>query len=123
METIKLGIVDDDKLIVELLTQFFNKDDQFSVELKCFGGLECLESLKKMDELPEIILIDLKMEGMDGTELLKQIRAIYPEIKWHRNFFLLPAFIYGVYSEVWCSGIFSERNCTGRIERNSYRRA
>jgi DNA-binding NarL/FixJ family response regulator len=81
METIKLGIVDDDKLIVELLAQFFDNDDQFSVELKCFGGLECLEALKQLDELPEMILIDLKMSGMDGTELLQEIRAEYPQIK------------------------------------------
>jgi DNA-binding NarL/FixJ family response regulator len=108
MKTIKLGIVDDDKLIVELLAQFFEKDDQFSVELKCFGGLECLEFLKQMDDLPEIILIDLKMSGMDGTELLKEIRVEYPQIKC--------VVISSFYQR---SSLFSKGHCTGRIERHS----
>tara|TARA_B110000285_G_scaffold190154_1_gene217236 strand:+ start:1288 stop:1488 length:201 start_codon:yes stop_codon:yes gene_type:complete len=56
--------------------------NHLSVDLKCFEGLECLESLKQIDDLPEIILIDLKMNGIVGNELIKEIQVEYPQIKY-----------------------------------------
>lgn len=36
------------------------------------GGKECLEKLKK--KRPDLILLDLKMPGMDGWDVLREIR-------------------------------------------------
>lgn len=54
-----------------------------SDELQCIGeaenGLMLLELLKT--KMPDVVLLDLKMPGMGGAQVLKQIREDYPELK------------------------------------------
>jgi hypothetical protein len=56
--------------------------------LNSFNGITQdfnLEEKKQIDDLPEIILIDLKMSGMGGTELLK---GILMDVDKKGNYFL-----------------------------------
>jgi two-component system OmpR family response regulator len=69
MRTILL--VDDNESLVELFTLIF-QDAGWSV-LSAPGGKECLELLEH--ECPDMILLDIMMEPMDGWETLFRIKA------------------------------------------------
>jgi len=83
MEGKKINIIvaDDHKLfrkgIIALLSDF-----DFIGEIgEASNGLELIELLKKMEVLPDVILLDLRMPVMDGVEAQQKIRKLYPEIK------------------------------------------
>ena len=71
---VKLLVVDDEKDVCDFTENFF-KDRGFSVSC-AYNGRDAISILEK--EHPEIILLDVKMEGMDGITALKQIRQIAP---------------------------------------------
>lgn len=80
MSNISLAIVDDEVLIVSLLSDFFK--EQSGIEL-CFtatSGEECLEAIER-ELIPDILILDLKMKGKSGVDILEAIKVSYPSIK------------------------------------------
>ncbi len=75
MSANKILIVDDEEIIVRLLTMSLRSDGYEVVS--AFSGEEGLEVFKKTS--PDIVVTDIKMPGMDGLELLKQIKEIDPD--------------------------------------------
>ncbi|MBW2624192.1 MAG: sigma-54-dependent Fis family transcriptional regulator, partial [Deltaproteobacteria bacterium] len=69
-------IVDDDPSILELLERRFTSAG-FSV-LTASDGFQALDTLKEQDAAA--IVADIKMPGMDGMELLKEVRSRKPEL-------------------------------------------
>lgn len=67
----KILIVEDDILNMKLVADLLEFND-FEV-LKAENGKTALEILKTT--LPDLILLDLQLPGIDGFEVLKQIRA------------------------------------------------
>lgn len=63
-------ITDDDAEIVRLISLLLEKRG-FAI-LTARGGKECLEILKK--QVPDLILLDILMEPMDGWQTLEQIK-------------------------------------------------
>ena len=72
----KILIVDDEAPVRELLGDLFKKEDCSSVG--CGSGEEALEELKK--ESFDVVLLDIKLPGMSGLEVLKEIRHKYPDL-------------------------------------------
>ena len=68
----KILIVDDQLGVRRLLFETF-REDQHKVEMAA-NGVEALQLLKSFE--PELILMDMKMPGMNGLETLGQIRAL-----------------------------------------------
>ncbi len=66
----KILLADDEKDIVEFL-EYNLKQEGFSV-IAAYDGLETLEKIK---ENPDLILLDIMMPKMDGYEVCKKIRA------------------------------------------------
>ncbi len=67
---VKILIIDDDKAFAETLTKFLSStypDVRFAL-----GGEEGIKLVYKI--LPDIVITDLKMPGMDGFEVLKRIK-------------------------------------------------
>mgnify|MGYP001007012564 CR=1 FL=1 len=81
MTKIKIAITDDDSLIAQLLENYLNKYDSYKVLFTANNGLDLIDKLKDSDELPDILLLDLKMQGMDGIETTQYIKSNHPEIK------------------------------------------
>ncbi|WP_343568269.1 response regulator transcription factor [Sphingobacterium sp.] len=81
MEAIRIGIVDDDQLIVELLQDYLNMQQDLKVVLAATSGQECLDSLQNISAEIDLLLVDLKMAQMNGIELIKHLRDRHPEIK------------------------------------------
>lgn len=81
LSVIKIGIVDDELLIVQLLDDFFRKTDTIQVVLKAYDGKELIDQLAGITEHPEIVLLDLRMKEMDGVETTTILKERYPDIK------------------------------------------
>ncbi|ACL17455.1 response regulator [Methanosphaerula palustris] len=64
-------IVDDNTYIVEGLMAILKRRDYQVISAK--EGAECLKLLKTIT--PDVILLDLTMEPMDGWEILEQIKG------------------------------------------------
>lgn len=63
-------VVDDDDSIAELITLYLNKEC-FETEVASDGP----EALKKFESFaPELVLLDIMLPGIDGYEVLRQIR-------------------------------------------------
>lgn len=79
METqgINLFIVDDNKLMVTALKTFLQNKFGVSVQISTFNdGESCLE---KVDTKTHIVILDYFLEGKNGLEVLKAIKAINPK--------------------------------------------
>ncbi|MDH4069255.1 MAG: sigma-54 dependent transcriptional regulator [Ignavibacteria bacterium] len=72
---VSILIVDDEKIVRESLTKWF-REDGFKAESAASGA----EALRMLQEHSwNILLVDIKMPGMDGVELLQRVREINPE--------------------------------------------
>lgn len=69
-------IVDDEPSNVQALTGLL-ADEGFGV-LSALNGYEALKAIN--ENVPDLVLLDIWMPGMDGLETLKEIKKDYPEI-------------------------------------------
>jgi DNA-binding NtrC family response regulator len=69
-------IVDDEKDFCTVLSDSLSQD-RYRV-VTAFNGKTALQLAKK--EKPDLILLDIKMPGMDGIEVLKKIKKMRKEI-------------------------------------------
>ena len=73
----KLLVVDDEQDICDFVRNFFSERG-FEV-FTALNGEEALALAK--EEKPELVLLDIKMEGMDGIATLKHLKAIDANLK------------------------------------------
>ena len=77
MGKIKILLVDDEKEFVTTLAERMrmrNYDSAFAL-----SGDEALKMLT--DKVPDVMIVDLKMPGLDGMEVLRRTKKIAPEIQ------------------------------------------
>ena len=72
----KILVVDDEAPIRDLLEDLFKKED--CLPICCGSGEEALELLKK--ETFDVVLLDIKLPGMSGLEVLKEVRQLYTKL-------------------------------------------
>ena len=80
-------IVDDQPGIRLLLNELLQREG-YTVRLAA-NGLQALQEVNK--EQPDCVLLDMKMAGMDGIEVLEKIMKSWPEI---------PVFMMTAYDEL-----------------------
>jgi len=71
----RILVVDDEEAMRESLNDWL-KEDGYEVGLAA-GGQEAIDMVR--DEPWEIILLDLKMPGMNGLETLKHLKEVRPD--------------------------------------------
>ena len=71
-------LVDDEVPFVETMTKRLTKRD-LDVS-SAFNGQEALDILEKSRSI-EVVILDVKMPGMDGLETLNKIRKKYPLVE------------------------------------------
>lgn len=69
---IKIMLVDDHEMVREGVKQLIEFDGDIQVIAQASNGEDCLKLLDQ--ELPDILLLDVNMIGMNGIEVLKEIR-------------------------------------------------
>jgi DNA-binding NarL/FixJ family response regulator len=80
MKPIKLMFVDDQKLFVESLTHILKKvDKSIKVVSYALDGREAVEIVER--EIPDVIMMDIRMPVMNGVEAVKAIHERHPAIK------------------------------------------
>ena len=77
MKEFKVLLVDDEQDFVESLAERINlRDVNSDVAL---NGEEALDRVK--DDIPDVMVLDLKMPGIDGMEVLRRVRKAYPDVQ------------------------------------------
>lgn len=77
MDKKKLLIVDDQNGIRVLLIEVFSTEGYHTFQAS--NGKLAIEIVRK--ESPDLVLLDMKIPGMDGLDILKHIKQINPAIK------------------------------------------
>ncbi len=77
MDNYKVLLVDDEKEFVDLLAKRLRSRE---LEVECvYSGTEALEAVR--EKKYDIVVLDVKMPGIDGIETLKEIKKSNPEIE------------------------------------------
>jgi len=79
MRSISVLICDDQALIRDSLEMLLRLERDIAVVGLAQDGAEAVELVAKHQ--PDLVLMDLKMPGMNGIEATRQIRTHYPEVK------------------------------------------
>jgi DNA-binding NarL/FixJ family response regulator len=81
---IKVAIVDDNKSTVASMAEFINYSDKTTMVLRAYSGAKLLEELKNCSEekFPDVVITDVDMPGMDGIEVVRHGKALYPDLKF-----------------------------------------
>jgi DNA-binding NtrC family response regulator len=72
-------LVDDEIPFIETMTKRLQKRN-FNV-LTAYSGMEALEKLGEDEENVEVVILDVKMPGMDGVETLEEIKRKHPLVE------------------------------------------
>ena len=81
MKAIKIILVDDEILFRKGIYFLLQREENIEIVYEASNGEELINYLKSTTELPDIILMDLKMPLLNGVEATKIIRNDFPEIK------------------------------------------
>ena len=76
---IRIALADDHRLFREGLATVLSSQAHFNVVIEAAGGEELLEKMEKL--VPDVLLLDLKMPGMDGIEVAKRVKTDYPKVR------------------------------------------
>jgi len=74
----KIGIVEDNKKIRDLIQRYLDMQDEMSCPVAVESVEEMLEYLKEYD-IPDVLLMDIQLPGMSGIEGIGLIKKDYPE--------------------------------------------
>lgn len=77
--TIKLLIVDDHPMVREGLSVMLATSNKISVLDSCSNSEEAIKAV--LEKGPDVILMDIKMEGKNGIETTKEILKMKPQVK------------------------------------------
>lgn len=80
---IKIALIDDEQLILEGVKMLLSTEKNISVSLTCNNGPFFIESLATLskEEFPDIALVDVQMQPMNGFELVEILKEKYPDLK------------------------------------------
>jgi len=76
---IRLFVVDDSPFVRKALTRVLQSDPEIRVVGTAASGVEALERIPKTD--PDVVTLDIKMQGMDGLTVLKSLLAWRPSLR------------------------------------------
>ena len=78
MAKIRIMIVDDHEVVRLGLRTVFELEPDLAVVGEASNGLEALAKIGVLD--PQVILMDVRMEKMNGIEACREIKSLYPAV-------------------------------------------
>lgn len=76
---IKVMIADDQELMRDSLHILLSSKEDITIVSLAKDGKEVLEKIP--DTMPDVILMDIRMPGMDGVHCTKAVKELYPSIQ------------------------------------------
>jgi NarL family two-component system response regulator YdfI len=76
--TIRIVIADDHLIIRQGIRMILDTEDTFELVGEASDGSEALEICAV--QLPDVVLMDLRMPGMDGLTAIEKLKDLHPEI-------------------------------------------
>jgi DNA-binding NarL/FixJ family response regulator len=83
-DRISVLIVDDHAVVRRGLLAFLDSEPDLEVAGDSDGGMQAIDLLARLDSegrRPDVVLMDLQMEPVDGIESTRQIRARYDDVE------------------------------------------
>ncbi len=83
-DVIRVLVVDDHAVVRRGLFAFLESEDDIEVVGDASGADDALEVLAQLDSggrRPDVVLMDLQMEPIDGIESTRRIRALYDDVE------------------------------------------
>lgn len=74
----KIFIVDDHYMVIEGIRAMLQQEQGIEWAGQAMNGASCLAYLAK--QLPDIILMDIHLPDINGVELCRQVKALYPSV-------------------------------------------
>lgn len=81
METIKIAIADDHKLVSKAIENMISSNEKLEVLINANNGENLLEEIEKAEVKPEIVLMDINMPFKNGIEATAALSKTHPDIK------------------------------------------
>ncbi|MDX2362284.1 MAG: response regulator transcription factor [Crocinitomicaceae bacterium] len=79
MDTIKVGVAEDQQIYRDGLVSMLEGVDHLKVSVVAENGKDLL--LKMKGQVPDVVLIDYRMDKMDGVQTTKKLLKRYPNIR------------------------------------------
>ena len=79
MDKIKILITDDQKELAEEVKSVLQTDESLEVIGTAKDGFDALE--KMSEEVPDVVLMDIRMPNMNGVVATQRIKSTYPSVK------------------------------------------
>lgn len=79
MKQIKVFVTDDHEVVIDGLTALLASEPDIKVIGKALNGEHLLQQLRQ--KTADVILMDIDMPGMNGIEVTKKVRHLYPDTK------------------------------------------
>ena len=83
-DPIRVLVVDDHEVVRRGLFSFLDGEPDLEVVADAGGGQEALDLLAKLDRegrRPQVVVMDMHMEPMDGIESTRRIRSLYDDVE------------------------------------------
>lgn len=78
---IKIVLVDDEALIRKGVKAILEQEDNFEIVEEFENGSVFVDYIETIKELPDIVLMDVKMPSLNGVEATKFLTAQFPDLK------------------------------------------
>jgi DNA-binding NarL/FixJ family response regulator len=72
-------IVDDEASVRQIIRLILEREQRFAVQAECVSGEHALQALEQA--LPQVVLMDIRMPGLDGLECTLRIRQRFPAVR------------------------------------------
>ncbi len=89
MEKLKFILVDDSKIDLIINSKFLEKSGIADSIITFLNPIEALEALRQMENWPDVLLLDIRMNEMDGFEFLENLERLPNEKVSKLNIYLV----------------------------------
>lgn len=79
MNKLRLLLVDDHAVVREGLRSLLRDDSRFEIVGEAANGVAALAAADRLH--PDVAVVDLSLPGMNGTQLTRRLKQLYPDIR------------------------------------------
>lgn len=105
---IRLMIADDHAIVRSGLRQLLSLAPDITVESEAIDGAQVLEGLRR--QLPDLLLLDINMPGLSGTDLITRIKSHWPT---------LPVLVLSMHNEGQVAARVLKAGASGYVTKDS----